>query len=80
MWGQHVEAELQRAQRGAKDDKQARSKLEMRFRTLMHDPEEEEVTEVADESVKNFPKHLERQPAPTKFRDPMDVLRKKGAI
>lgn len=70
MWGRYVEGELDKSQRGAKNDQQARGKLEMRFRTLMR--EEEEDGEVEDEH-KNFPKHLHRQPAPARFRDPMSL-------
>lgn len=38
----------------------------------MKDPDE---TAENDEH-KDFPKHLKRQPAPTKFRDPMKLVKK----
>jgi len=74
MWGKHVEGELRSAQKGAKSDRQAAMKLEMRFRTLMH--EEQETGEVESDEHKDFPKHLKRTPAPARFRDPMTALKK----
>lgn len=76
MWGRHVESELQRAQKGAKTDKQARMKVEMRFRTLMQEVEEDGSVSNDDEH-KDFPKHIPRTPAPARFRDPMTALKKK---
>lgn len=76
MWGRYVEGELQRSQKGATSDKQAWSKVQMRFQALMREPEEDEgVQPVEDHS--DFPKHLKRTPAPGQFRDPMTLLGKK---
>lgn len=75
MWGRHVEGELRNSQKGAKSDKQAAMKVEMRFRTLMQEVDED--GEVVNEEHKDFPKHLQRTPAPTRFRDPMTALKKK---
>lgn len=72
MWGRFVDGELKKAQQGAKNDKQARSKVEMRFRALMREEEAEDVNGEHD----NFPKHLERKPAPSQFRDPSTALKK----
>lgn len=73
MWGKHVEAEVQRAARGAKNDKQAQGKAEMRMRMLMTEPQEVG----ADDEHKDFPKHLRRKLPPAKFRDPAKVLQRK---
>jgi hypothetical protein len=74
MWGRHVDGELRSSQKGAKSDKAAAMKVEMRFRTLMREPEEDGGVE---DEHKDFPKHLKRTPAPTRFRDPLTALKKK---
>jgi hypothetical protein len=43
MWGRFVDGEMKRAVKGAKSDRQAQQKADMRWRTIMQ--EEEEVRE-----------------------------------
>lgn len=77
IWGQYVEGQLDAARDGAKNPNQAKNKVKLRFQTLMADHEEREV-EKGGEASEEFPAHLPRRAAPSKFRDPMDMLRKKG--
>lgn len=77
LWGSYVEGELDQVRDKAKTAKQAAEKVKMRFRTLMADREPE--VEAAAEVDPDFPKHLPRLPAPTKFRDPMSLMKKTKA-
>lgn len=71
MWGQHVENELEKAREGGKTAKQSANKMKMRFKSLMAEREDDTEAEVDPD----FPKHLPRQAAPKKFRDPMSLVK-----
>lgn len=65
MWGRHVEHELTEATKGAKNDRQAMGKAQMKMRTLMTDPK----AESEDSEVKAPP------PPSGAFRDPAARLK-----
>lgn len=74
MWGSFVEGELKEAGHKAKNDNQARQKVQMKAKELLTRPDSERLDKSVDEGQKGF----KSVPVPAgQFKDPASVFTRK---